>query len=115
MVEVSGDGYHVSYEQEAALVSCSGSFRLRGEEYAPIVELLNDVADSKPELLTMDMRELRFLNSSGINTLSRFILRVRKLDHSAMKILATDEFPWQRKSLKNLQRLLPGLQVEIED
>jgi hypothetical protein len=88
---------------------------LRGnEDYAPILQVLTQAADAKPETLTLDVRALRFLNSSGINTLSKFILQVRKLSASQMVIKGSRAFPWQSKSLKNFQRLLPALQLEID-
>ena len=59
------------------------------------------------------MRELQFLNSSGINTLSKFILQVRKHNVSQVVVQGSARFPWQEKSLKNLQRLLPALQLDI--
>ena len=115
MAEINQDDYQVSYDPETAVITCSGRFRLRGEEYAPIADLLNEAADAKPPTLTLDLRKLQFLNSSGINILSKFVLRVRKHNASAVTIIGNAAFPWQYKSLKNLQRLLPGLQVELED
>ena len=115
MAEINQDDYRVSYDPGTAVITCSGRFRLRGEEYAPIAELLNEAADAKSPTLMLDLRKLQFLNSSGINTLSKFVLRIRKHNVSAVTIIGNAAFPWQHKSLKNLQRLLPGLQVEFED
>jgi hypothetical protein len=85
-----------------------------GEEYAPILQLLMQAAAARHETLTLDLRTLEFLNSSGINTLSKFILEVRKHNASQVVIKGSSQFAWQTKSLTNLQRLLPGLQMEIE-
>ena len=115
MAEINQDDYRVSYDPETAVITYSGRFRLRGEEYAPIAELLNEAADAKPPKLTLDLRKLQFLNSSGINILSKFVLRVRKHNVSAVTIIGNAGFPWQHKSLKNMQRLLPGLQVKLEE
>lgn len=113
-MEITHDDYEVNYDEANAVITCRGSFRLHGgEEYQPILEVLLAAADSKPEKLTLDVRELQFLNSSGINTLSKFILRVRKNEVSQVLIQGSTQFPWQGKSLKNFQRLLPGLQLEI--
>ncbi len=62
----------------------------------------------------MNLHGLQFLNSSGINTLSKFILRVRSHNMSHMVIRGTSEFPWQAKSLPGLKRLMPELEVLIE-
>ncbi len=112
-MEILHDEYQVHYDEAAATVRCSGSFRLHGEEYQPVLELLTQAADAKPAALTLDLRELQFLNSSGINTLSKFVLQVRKHAASSVVVLGSTRFPWQEKSLKNLQRLLPALKLEF--
>ena len=53
------------------------------------------------------------LNSSGINTLSKFILHVRNHKVTQVVVQGSARFPWQEKSLINLQRLLPTLKLEI--
>jgi hypothetical protein len=103
----------VQYDEAASTVRCSGSFRLHGDEYKPVLDLLGHAADAKPATLTLDVRELQFLNSSGINTLSKFILQVRKHNVSQVVVQGSARFPWQEKSLKNLQRLLPALRLDI--
>ncbi|MDY6783368.1 MAG: hypothetical protein SW833_12635 [Cyanobacteriota bacterium] len=114
-MEIEGDNYRVCYDDETTTVKCKGSLRLSDmEEYKPIVNLLNEVAQQQPSLITLDLRGLEFLNSSGINVLSKFVIRVRKQKTSTMKILGSKMVPWQLKSLKNLQRLMPKLQLEIE-
>ncbi len=114
-MDVTHEDYQVHYDEGNAIVTCQGSFRLRGgEEYAPILQVLMEAADAKPASLTLDVRELQFLNSSGINTLSKFILQVRKHKSSQVVIKGSSQYPWQQKSLKNFQRLLPGLLLEIE-
>ena len=114
-MEIRHETYSVTYNPETATITCSGAFRLRGnDEYAEILQLLNEAANAKPDTLTLDVRELQFLNSSGINTLSQFVIRVRNHRASQMVILGSGQFPWQQKSLKNFQRLLPELQLEIE-
>ena len=113
-MNITHEDYQVQYDEASATISCLGSFRLHGEEYKPILDLLVSAADAKPAMLTLNVRELQFLNSSGINTLSKFILQVRKHKASQVVVQGSSQFPWQAKSLKNLQRLLPGLQMEID-
>jgi hypothetical protein len=84
------------------------------EEYAPIVQLLNNLADKEPPTLTLNLRQLEFLNSSGINIISKFVIKVRQKGNIQMVVKASKSIPWQGKSLKNLQRLMPSLQLELE-
>jgi len=113
ITEISDDNYNVSYDAETVTITCNGYFRLRGaEEYMPIMNLLNNVADQGLPELTMDVSGLEFLNSSGINTLSKFVLRLRKGGPVKLTIQASDTFPWQKKSLRNFQKLLPGTDIQ---
>ena len=113
MTEIIQADYQVRYDPVAAAVTCQGSFRLQGDEYKPVLDVLLAAADAKPPLLTLDVCALQFLNSSGINTLSKFVLHVRKLGASQVLIRGSSRFPWQEKSLINMQRLLPALKLEI--
>ena len=113
-MEINGENYTISYDPDTAVINCKGSLRLYGATgYAEIVELLNRAVDRGPEILTLDIRELQFLNSSGINTLSKFVIRARNKKISKMSVLGASKHPWQMKSLKNLQRLMPNLNLDI--
>lgn len=114
-MEIQSKDYSIFYDSVTETVSCQGSLRLNGmEEYASIVQLLNDVADHDPPLLTLNLRNLEFLNSSGINVISKFVIKVRQKGTIQMVVLGSKTIPWQGKSLKNLQRLMPKLQLELE-
>jgi hypothetical protein len=114
-MDIIHNDYQVHYDAATATVLCQGSFRLRGtEEYAPILQVLTAAADAQPATLTLDLRTLRFLNSSGINMLAKFVLHARQYHATQVMIKGSHQFPWQEKSLKNFQRLLPELHLEIE-
>jgi hypothetical protein len=114
-MEIKAEDYTVSYDTATATVSCQGSLRLSGmEEYAPIVQLLNDVADQEPLTITLNLQKLEFLNSSGISMLSKFVLKVRQKKNIQMLVQGSKGIPWQGKSLKNLQRLMPALELELK-
>lgn len=109
------EDYEVCYKRETQTIVLSGSLRLSGlEDTNPVIKLLNDVLDEEPENLIFDLQNLEFLNSSGINMLSKFVIKVRQKQNVALKILASYKIPWQGKSLKNLQKLLPSLELEIQ-
>lgn len=115
MEEIKHENYHVTYNPDSATVTLAGSLRLQGdEEYAPLLKRLYTVAEAQPEQITLDICALRFLNSSGISTLSKFVLQVRKLNSSRMLVKGSSTFPWQQKSFRNFQRFLPGLELEID-
>src|SRR5207244_11962164 len=95
-MDIVHDDYQVRYDAATATVLCQGSFRLRGtEEYAPILQVLTDAADAQPATLTLDLRTLQFLNSSGINTLAKFVLHARQYPATTVLMKGSHHFPWQ--------------------
>ncbi len=113
--EVKGEDYVVEYDSDSTTVKFRGELALGGpKEYAPINDLFAQAIDQNPDVITVDLRELAFLNSSGISMLSKFVLGLRKQKSIQLVILGSDDMPWQGKSLKNLQKFLPSLKLEIE-
>lgn len=112
-MKVKSDAYSVWYDPATKVIFCQGSLRLSGvDEYKPIVDLLNAVAAQQPEKIILNFQQLEFLNSSGINVFSKFVIRIRQQKDMAMKVLGSKNIPWQGKSLKNLKRLMPSLELE---
>jgi len=106
--------YAVAYQPATGTVYLKGTLRLNGaEEYAPIVALLTRALDENSRVV-LDLRELEFLNSSGIATLSRFVIDARNRKTIALSVLGTKRVAWQGKSLANLQRLMPALVMDIQ-
>ena len=110
---VKGPGYSVSYAADTATVHFEGSLRLGTAEYEPIAALLNGVLAERPRAITLRMTELVFLNSSGINTLYKFIIAVRKLGDIAVHVDASATITWQSKSLQNLRKFLPSITLTM--
>ncbi len=113
-MEIKTEQYGICYDQETTTVSFSGSLRLSGpEEYQPITKLLGDIVDGDAGKITLNLQQLEFLNSSGISMLSKFIIEVRKKAEVKMIVQGSKSVAWQAKSLKNLQRLMPALILEL--
>lgn len=114
-MEIKTENYQVTYDEASHNIVFDGSLRLNGSaEYASIFELLNNVAQQEPEKIVLDLKELNFLNSSGISILSKFVINVRKRKNIQMVVIGAKKNPWQSKSLKNLQRLMPSLKLELK-
>lgn len=114
-MEISGENYSVTYDQATATITCKGSLRLYGAAgYASVAELFNQVADQKPPVITLRVNDLQFLNSSGINAFSKFVINVRNKEASKLVVQGSHQYAWQGKSLKNLQRLMPNLILKLE-
>jgi hypothetical protein len=114
-MEIKTKDYRVWYDTVTKTVKFQGSLRLIGmEEYAPIVQLLNEVILQERSMIILNLQELQFLNSSGINMILKFVLKVRQKANIQLTIQGSKNIPWQGKSLKNLQRLMPNLQLNLE-
>jgi hypothetical protein len=111
-MEVEGTNYRVTYVPAIATIFFHGVLRLRGmNEYDPIGQLLGDVVAGAPAIITLNLRDLQFLNSSGINILFQFVIKIREQNRSKLTVLGSEEIPWQKKSLPNLQRLMADVQL----
>ena len=113
--EIKGEDYIVQYDANSVTIEFQGELALGGpKEYAPINTLLKQIANDKPKEMTIDLKGLSFLNSSGISMLSKFLLGMRKQKEIEIVVLGSNDIPWQGKSLKNLQKILPSLKLKIE-
>jgi hypothetical protein len=113
-MEIKTEDYSVEFDAATATIFWAGSLYLNGaEEYAPISQLLESVLGYDLSKLTLNLQKLEFLNSSGINVLSKFVIKMRQKGNVDVVVLGSKSIPWQVKSLKNLQRLMPGLQLEM--
>lgn len=114
-MRVQGKNHSVEYDSETATVICRGTLNPRGKEgYAQIAELLGDVVDEVSGDISLDLRELEFLNSTGISTLGGFILKVRKKGTIRLNVWCAEKYSWQARTMKALRKLMPSLEVKYE-
>jgi len=111
---IKGESFEIRLEDDNSTVLFKGALRLSGmEDYAPILEMLKGTLINPAAPIVLDLRELDFLNSSGITMFSRFVIEAR--DHAGidLHVLASEAVPWHARSLKNLQRLMPSLDIRV--
>ena len=114
MATIEGENYKVEYNPDTATISIAGSLRLGGMgEYAPIIEVLSGALGGHANI-TLNLKQLEFLNSSGIAMLSKFVIEARNKENVDLTILGSSAVPWQGKSLINLQRLMPKITLVVE-
>jgi hypothetical protein len=113
MKSINGESFEVQLVDHST-VSFKGALRLSGtDDYAPILDLLKETLSTSAVPIVIDMRELDFLNSSGITMFSRFAIEARDRAGAGVQVLASEGVPWHARSLKNLQRLMPSLKVVL--
>ena len=111
-MEIKTDDYNIW--TEGSVIHYEGTLRLSGTDaYQPILDLMQGVLANKPQSVVLDLTQLEFLNSSGINLLAKFTFELRKLPDVGLKVLGSTRIPWQSKSLPNLQKLHKGVELVI--
>lgn len=114
-MNIQTEDYVIHYDPETAFVHFQGFLRLNGiEEYQPIMDLLLEAAQQS-HTCTIDLRELEFLNSSGISMLSMFVVKMRDSGERELTFIGSNKVLWQTRSLKNLKRLMPSLNIDLVD
>ncbi|MDM8546499.1 slr1659 superfamily regulator [Candidatus Venteria ishoeyi] len=114
-MEIKTEEYSINYDDEHHTIYCKGSLLLSGsEEYAPLLELMLGAIEKNHEgKLQLNVQELEFLNSSGINTMTKFVINARNQKTVNLTVTGYAEIPWQVRLLKNLQRLMPNLELVL--
>ncbi len=114
MKDIRGESFEIRMEEDNSIVFFKGSLRLSGTaDYAPILEMLKETLIHPVSPIVLDLRELEFLNSSGITMFSRFVIAARDCSGVNLHFLASESIPWHARSLKNLQRLMPSLDIRL--
>jgi hypothetical protein len=115
MRELKTNLSNLTYDPDKQLATFVGSFRMSSEEFTTVNDILEDALNAQPTTFTMDLTQLDFLNSSGINLLSKFAIAVREQGTTQLILHASTEITWQNKSLYNLKKLLPTLTIIYEN
>ena len=114
MKTIQGESFEIRLEENNNTVLFKGALRLSGmEDYEPILEMLKRTFAIPLSPIVLDVRELDFLNSSGITMLSRFVIEAREHIGINLYFFASESVAWHARSLKNLQRLMPALTVRL--
>lgn len=104
----------INYNESESIMVFEGSMRLPNmKEYSIISEFLKEASDTSSDQLTLDLKELEFLNSSGITTLSLFVLNCKKAGNPHITVVGNTSIPWQEKSLSNFKKLWKDVEIII--
>ncbi len=114
MEEITTEDYSIKYDAETATIHWQGAMRLNTHEYKPIAQWLEQVLALEPPQITLNLRELEALNSSGVTMLGRFVFKAGRKKMIPLVIQADQDIAWQDNSVKQFKKLVPKLQFEWE-
>ena len=107
--------YKIHYDAQLKTIKFTGELSLNGAaEYDPIKTFLDNIVESDPGDLILNLKQLEFLNSSGISLITKFVIGLRKKPEIHLTVEGSVDIPWQSKSLKNLKKFLPDLELIVE-
>lgn len=113
-MEIQDLDYLVLFDKKKKTVYMKGMLRLANfRKYDKIKALLLKTVDMVDKELTLDLTELIYLNSSGITTISTFVIYLRRENSVKLSILGNKKYPWQERALKNLQKLWDDVNLQI--
>ncbi|MBY5957180.1 hypothetical protein KUV50_03470 [Membranicola marinus] len=104
----------ITYNESESKMVFEGSMRLANmKEYDVVSSFLRKSIDDTDDPVVLDLRLLQFLNSSGITTLSLFILSCKKAGKPQIKVLGSESISWQQKSISNFKKLWNDVEIVI--
>ncbi len=116
MINISENKYTITYDPDNAILVFSGSLLLNSaKEYEPILQLLKDSADSQePNKLDIDLHDLSFMNSSGLNMITKFIMYFNEVKQYKLQLsmIINKDVIWQEKLCTNMKKLLNSLNIK---
>ena len=110
-MEIKDKEYTVKFDAGTGRVTVTGILRLMTKDYKPIQDLLDHIARTPPPKLDVDLCQLKMVNSSGLNTLSRFVLALRGKAGVQVTFHGAKDQVWQAKTLQNMKSFLPSANV----
>lgn len=112
-MKIEGDGYTVTYQD--GQVKIAGKLSLMLEDYTELEEFFKIIIESKPSALTLDLRNLEYLNSSGIKTICvGLILEAADVEGLRLKILCSNQYTWQKETIPTFEALMDEMEILFE-
>ena len=113
MAEKSKEGFSIRVTEDSSRITFTGTLRLQGRlDYEKIHIMLREAAQKACESLELDLRQLQFLNSPGVATISIFLTEMRDIGKRIV-INGSRTIAWQDRILNNFSRLYDRVVVNL--
>ncbi|EIJ42740.1 hypothetical protein BegalDRAFT_1866 [Beggiatoa alba B18LD] len=113
--KLKAEDYRIESNMFTGTVTFQGKLQLQDSKaYTPILEMLNELAAKDLPKITIDLRALELMNSSGINTLSKFLMLMERKQQTQVVVHGLRDITWQDRMLTNIKRVLPSFQLSLQ-
>lgn len=107
-MEIKDKEFTLKYDATTGRLVFTGILRRMSKDYKEIQDLLDHITRNPPTKLDIDIFALQMMNSSGLNTLSRFILGLRVKTGLQVSFHGAKDIVWHAKTLQNMKHFLPS-------
>lgn len=117
-MKIEGKGYKVDFDSKGTL-AMSGKLAAMPDEYEKIEaffeKVLAEISKMNITELILDLRELTFLNSSGIKAVCvSLVMEADEAEGLHLKILCRDSLSWQVETIPTFKELMDNLEIVFE-
>ncbi len=107
---IRGENYEVTCQN--GVICISGKLSLMLEDYEELETLFEELIESQPSEITLDIRNLEYLNSSGIKTICvGLLLEAADIEGLQMVILCSDRYTWQKETVPTFRDLMDDIKI----
>ncbi len=113
-MNIKEERYSIVYEKN--VIRISGKLSIMPEGYGRIEAFFKKVVESEPTEITLDIRNLEYLNSSGIKALCiGLILESETRDGLCLNIRCSKQHRWQQETVPTFKDLIENLNIMFEE
>ncbi len=122
-MNIQGKDYKVNFDGKRTL-TMSGKLAAMPDEYDKIEDFFEKVlaeikeaskADTGSSELILDIKELTFLNSSGIKTICvSLVMEADDVEGLRLKILCKKSLTWQVETIPTFKDLMDNLEIDFK-
>ncbi len=105
----------ITMTYEDNIITIFGKLSLMLEDYDELEVFFEKVIETEPSEITLDIRNLEYLNSSGIKTICvNLILEADDIEDLRMKVLCSNQYTWQKETIPTFEDLMDNMEIVFE-
>lgn len=111
-MSIQDEDFMIEVFPDTKTVIIKGTMRLNSPiAYENHFSGLTNLVQSE-KTITIDIRDLEFLNSSGLTSLGRVFMLAKKTGIKGT-LIARNSIPWHSRSITSIAKLWPNLTIEM--